>query len=61
MCTMRKFEEKAVQTGCHSIIKDAEKYASELHLFSTSQHSLQGTTESLLWRTGRREMAGETD
>ena len=35
MSAVRKFEEKAVQTGCHSIIKDAEKCASELHLTLT--------------------------
>ena len=28
MSAVRKFEEKTVQTGCHSIIKDAAKYAS---------------------------------
>ena len=26
MSAVRKFEEKAVQTGCHAIIRDAEKY-----------------------------------
>ena len=26
MSAVRKFEEKAVQTGCHPIIRDAEKY-----------------------------------
>ena len=35
MSAVRKFDEKAVQTGCHSIIKDAEKYALELHLTRT--------------------------
>ena len=35
MSAVRKFEEKAVQTGCHSVIKDAEKCASELHLTLT--------------------------
>ena len=64
MSALRKFEEKAVQTGCHSIIKDAEKYSSELHLTLTLQHprattedgdeiggkdpSCQGTAERLL-------------
>ena len=40
MSAVRKFEEKAVQTGCPSIIKDGEKYmyASKLHLTLTSQH-----------------------
>ena len=39
---VRKFEEKAV----HSIIKDAEKYASELQLNLTLQHpNPRGTTE----------------
>ena len=31
MSALRKFEEKAVPTGCHLIIKDAKKYASKLH------------------------------
>ena len=35
MSAVRKFEEKAMQTGCHSVIKDTEKYASELHLTLT--------------------------
>ena len=35
MSAVRKFDEKAVQTGCHSIIKDAEKYSLELHLTRT--------------------------
>ena len=39
MSAVRKFEQKAVQTGCHLIIKDAEKYASELQLSLTLQHS----------------------
>ena len=38
MSAVRKFEERAVQTGCHSIIKDAEKYATELHLTLTLQY-----------------------
>ena len=38
MSAVKKFEEKAVQIGCHSIIKDAEKYATELHLTLTLQH-----------------------
>ena len=38
MSAVRKFGEKAVQTGCHSIIKDAEQYASELQLTETLQH-----------------------
>ena len=46
MSALRKFEEKAVQTGCLSIIKDAEKYSSELHLTLTLQHpNLRATTE----------------
>ena len=46
MSALRKFEEKAVQTGCHSIIKDAEKYSSELHLTLTLQHpNPRATTE----------------
>ena len=39
MSAVGKFKQKAVQTGCHSIIKDAEKYASELQLSLTLQHS----------------------
>ena len=38
MSAVKKFEEKAVQIGCHSIIKDAEKYATELHLTLTLQY-----------------------
>ena len=38
MSAVKKFEEKALQIGCHSIIKDAEKYATELHLTLTFQH-----------------------
>ena len=48
MSAVRKFEEKAVQTGCHSIIKDAEKCASELHLTLTlilQQPNPRATTE----------------
>ena len=32
MVAVRLFEELAVQNGCHSIIKDAKKYAEELDL-----------------------------
>ena len=46
MSAVRKFEEKAVQTGCHPIIKDAEKCVSELHSTLTSQHpNPRATTE----------------
>ena len=38
MSAVRKFGEKAVQTGYHSVIKDAEQYASELQLTETLQH-----------------------
>ena len=43
---VRKFEEKTVQTGCYSIIRDAEKYASEPHLTLKLQHpNPRATTE----------------
>ena len=46
MSAVRKFEEKAVHTGCRSIIKDAEKYTSELHLTLTLQYpNPRATTE----------------
>ena len=46
MSAVRKFEETAVQTGCHPIIKDAEKCASEQHLTLTLQHpNPRATTE----------------
>ena len=46
MSAVRKFEEKAVQSGCRPIIKDAEKYASELHLTLTLQYpNPRATTE----------------
>ena len=32
MAAVRSFEELAVQNGCHSIFKDAKKYAEELDL-----------------------------
>ena len=44
MSAVRKFEEKAVQFGCCPIIKDAEKYASELHLTLTLQYPNQRAT-----------------
>ena len=44
MSAVKKFEEKAVQIGCHSVIKDAEKYATELHLTLTLQHLYQRAT-----------------
>ena len=74
MSAVTKFDEKAVQTGCHSIIKDAEKYALELHLTRTEslfkgyyrgwwRHSSQDPTESVLhlWHTKRKEIASKTD
>ena len=46
MSAVRKFEERAVHTGCRSIIKDAEKYTSELHLTLTLQYpNPRATTE----------------
>ena len=46
MSAVRKFEEKAVHTGCRSIIKDAGKYTSELHLTLTLQYpNPRATTE----------------
>ena len=46
MSAVRKFEEKAVHTGCRSIIKDARKYTSELHLTLTLQYpNPRATTE----------------
>ena len=46
MSALRKFEEKAVQAGCQSIIKDAEKYSSELHLtLSLQRPNPRATTE----------------
>ena len=46
MSAVRKFEEKTVQTGCHSIFNDAEKYASEPHLTLNLQHpNPRATTE----------------
>ena len=46
MSAVRKFEEKAVQSGCCPIIKGAEKYASELHLTLTLQYpNPRATTE----------------
>jgi len=43
---VRKFEEKTVHSGCHSIIKDAEKYASEPHFTLNLQHANpRATTE----------------
>ena len=46
MSAVRKFEEKAVHTGCRSIIKDAETYTSELHLTLTLQYTNpRATTE----------------
>ena len=46
MSAVKKFEEKAGQIGCHSIIKDAEKYATELHLTLTLHHLYpRATTE----------------
>ena len=45
MSAVGKFVEKAVQTGCHLIIKDAEKYASELHYTLTlNQPNPRATT-----------------
>ena len=38
MSAVRTFEENTVQTGCHSIINDADKYASEPHLTLNLQH-----------------------
>ena len=38
MSAVRKFEEKTVQTVCHSIINDAEKYASEPHSTLNLKH-----------------------
>ena len=46
MSAVRKFEEKTVQTGCYSIINDADKYASEPHLTLNLQHpNPRATTE----------------
>ena len=75
MSAVRKFEEKAVQTGCTSIIKDAEKYALELHLTLTLQNPYpRVTTEDgddtlakteqkayCICDTKRKEIARKTD
>ena len=46
MSAVRTFEEKTVQTGCHSTIKDADKYASEPHLTLNLQRlNPRATTE----------------
>ena len=46
--TSAVFEEKTVHTGCHSIIDDAEKYASEPHLTLNYSILIQGLLQRMI-------------
>ena len=48
MSAVRTFEEKTVQTGCHSIINDADKYASDPHLTLNYSILIQGLLQRMI-------------